>query len=84
MIGNLSAEINEALQQPELRKQINESGAKATGSTPEQFAALMRDEVVRRGKVVKESGAQIDWDHRVFHYIGRRADRHHPRRYRPS
>lgn len=60
VIDRLSAEVNKALQQPELRKQINDSGAEAAGSTPEQFAALIRDEVVRWGRVVKESGAKVD------------------------
>lgn len=60
VIDRLNAEVNKALQQPELRKQINDSGAEAAGSTPEQFAVLIRDEVVRWGRVVKESGAKVD------------------------
>jgi tripartite-type tricarboxylate transporter receptor subunit TctC len=56
----LNAEINKALQTPELQKKLSDQGADVAGSTPEQFAKLVRDDMVRWGKVVKESGAKID------------------------
>lgn len=59
-ITRLNAEFNKALQNPELRKKLGDEGADAAGGTPEQFAALIRDEIPRWGKVVKESGAKID------------------------
>jgi tripartite-type tricarboxylate transporter receptor subunit TctC len=58
--ARLNAEFNTALQQPELRKKLSDEGADPAGGTPEQFATLIRDEVPRWGKVVKESGARID------------------------
>jgi tripartite-type tricarboxylate transporter receptor subunit TctC len=58
--ARLNAEINKALQAPELQKKLNDQGADVAGSTPEQFAKLVRDEIARWGKVVKESGAKID------------------------
>jgi tripartite-type tricarboxylate transporter receptor subunit TctC len=60
VIARLNAEFNKALQHPELRKKLGDEGADAAGGTPEQFAALIRDEIPRWGKVVKESGARID------------------------
>ena len=60
VIAKLNAEFNKALQQPELRKKLGDEGADAVGGTPEQFAALIKDEIPRWGKVVKESGARID------------------------
>ncbi len=60
VIARLNAEFNKALQNPELRKKLGDEGADAAGGTPEQFAALIRDEIPRWGKVVKESGAKID------------------------
>jgi tripartite-type tricarboxylate transporter receptor subunit TctC len=60
VIAKLNAEFNKALQHPELRKKLGDEGADAAGGTPEQFAALIRDEIPRWGKVVKESGARID------------------------
>lgn len=60
VIATLNAEFNKALQNPELRKKLGDEGADAAGGTPEQFAALIRDEIPRWGKVVKDSGAKID------------------------
>jgi tripartite-type tricarboxylate transporter receptor subunit TctC len=48
------------LQNPELRKKLGDEGADPAGGTPEQFAALIKDETPRWGKVVKESGARVD------------------------
>jgi tripartite-type tricarboxylate transporter receptor subunit TctC len=60
VVAKLNAEFNKALQQPDLRKKLGDEGADAAGGTPEQFATLIKDEAVRWGKVVKESGARID------------------------
>jgi tripartite-type tricarboxylate transporter receptor subunit TctC len=60
VIARLNAEFNKALQSPELRKKLGDEGADPAGGTPEQFAALIRDEIPRWGKVVKESGAKVD------------------------
>ena len=60
MIAKLNAEFNKALQQESLRKKLGDEGADPAGGTPEQFAALIRDEIPRWGKVVKESGARND------------------------
>lgn len=60
VIARLNAEFNKALQNPELRTKLGNEGADAAGGTPEQFAALIKDEIPRWGKVVKESGARVD------------------------
>jgi tripartite-type tricarboxylate transporter receptor subunit TctC len=60
VIAKLNAEFNKALKQPELVKRLGDEGADAAGGTPEQFAALIKDDIPRWGKVVKESGARID------------------------
>jgi len=60
VIAKLNAEFNKALKLPELSKRLSDEGADPAGGTPEQFAALIRDEIPRWGKVVKESGAKID------------------------
>jgi tripartite-type tricarboxylate transporter receptor subunit TctC len=60
VVAKLNAEFNKALQQPDLRKKLGDEGADAAGGTPEQFAALIKDEIPRWGKVVKESGAKVD------------------------
>jgi tripartite-type tricarboxylate transporter receptor subunit TctC len=60
VIAKLNAEFNKALQSPELRKKLGDEGADPAGGTPEQFAALIKEEIPRWGKVVKESGAKVD------------------------
>ena len=60
VVARLNAEFNKALQQPELRKKLGDEGADPAGGTPEQFATLIKDEALRWGKVVKESGVRID------------------------
>jgi len=59
-IARLNAEFNKALQQPELRKRLGDEGADPLGGTPEQFAQLIREDIGRWGKIVKESGVRLD------------------------
>ncbi|MBQ1766166.1 MAG: tripartite tricarboxylate transporter substrate binding protein [Aquincola sp.] len=60
VVARLNAEFNKALKQPELAKRLSDEGADPAGGTPEQFAALIKEEIPRWGKVVKDSGAKID------------------------
>jgi tripartite-type tricarboxylate transporter receptor subunit TctC len=60
VVAKLSADINKALKDPALQKKLGAQGADVAGSTPEQFARLIRDDVIRWGRIVKESGAKID------------------------
>ena len=59
-IAKLNAEFNKALKTPELSKRLGDEGADPAGGTPEEFAALIKGDIPRWGKVVKESGAKID------------------------
>jgi tripartite-type tricarboxylate transporter receptor subunit TctC len=60
VVGRLNAEFNKALQNPELRQKLGNEGADPAGGTPDQFATLIKDDILRWGKVVKESGARVD------------------------
>ena len=60
VVARLNSEFNKALQQPDLRKKLGDEGAEAAGGTPEQFAALIKEDIPRWGKIVKESGARVD------------------------
>ncbi len=60
VVAKLNAEFNKALQNPELRQKLGNEGADPVGGTPEQFAALIKNDIPRWGKVVKESGARVD------------------------
>ena len=60
VVVKVNAEVNKALRSPDLRKKLGDQGLDISGSTPEQFAKLIREDIAKWGKVVKESGAKID------------------------
>ncbi len=60
VVAKLNTAFNQALNDAEVKKKLAAQGADVRGGTPEQFAALIRSEIVRWGKVVEESGAKVD------------------------
>lgn len=60
VIARLHNEISKIVKNPEIRDRFLALGAEPAGSTPDQFAAFYRNEVLKWAKVVKDSGAQID------------------------
>jgi len=60
IVAKLNTEFSKALQQPELKKRLGDEGADPLGGTPEQFAQVIRDDIARWGKIVKESGVKVD------------------------
>jgi tripartite-type tricarboxylate transporter receptor subunit TctC len=60
VVARLNAAFNKALQDPEVKRKLASQGAEVKGSTPEEFGAYIREETVRWGKVVKDSGAKVD------------------------
>ena len=60
IVTRLNAEINKALQSPELRERYAAIEAEPTGGTPEQFAAFVKTESVKWADVVKKSGAKVE------------------------
>lgn len=60
IITRLHAETAKILKAPENAKKLQELGLDAGGISPEELTALMRSEIPRLGKVVKESGAKVD------------------------
>jgi tripartite-type tricarboxylate transporter receptor subunit TctC len=60
VIARLNAEMNSALKAPALQGLLGAQGAEPAGGTPEEFAALIKRDLAKWGKVVKESGARVD------------------------
>jgi tripartite-type tricarboxylate transporter receptor subunit TctC len=56
----LNAEIAKALESKDVQERLAGAGCEPFKSTPEQFAQLVRDDLPRWAKIVKESGATID------------------------
>lgn len=60
VISKLNAAIVKVLGQADVRKMISEQGAEVYSEKPEQFAAFIQLEVIKWGKVVRDSGASLD------------------------
>ncbi len=60
VIKRLHADIVRALNLPEVRERLINEGGEPTGNTPEQFGAVVRADLMKWGKVVKDSGVQLD------------------------
>jgi len=60
VINQLAADIATSLKQPDVHDRLINDGSDPVGSTPEAFAAFLRSEMLKWGKVVKESGARPD------------------------
>jgi tripartite-type tricarboxylate transporter receptor subunit TctC len=56
----LNTEIARTLDTPEVKDRLFAQGFETLSSTPEQFAAYVKAEVVKWAKIVKESGARAD------------------------
>ena len=60
IIDKLYAEISRILKTPEMQKRFTELGLDPSGMTPAELTALIKSDVPRLGKVVKDSGARAD------------------------
>ena len=45
---------------PEVREKLSALGAEPVANSPDEFAALVKTEVVKWADVVKKSGAKVD------------------------
>ena len=60
VVQKLNSEISKVLSQPEARKLMASAGVDVATSTPEEFGRLMQGELERWGKVVRDTGAQVN------------------------
>ncbi|MFN4118830.1 Bug family tripartite tricarboxylate transporter substrate binding protein [Acidovorax sp.] len=60
IVAQLNKAINEALKHPEVAEKLRSEGGDVLGGTAEQFSALLKAEVPRWAKIVKDSGASLD------------------------
>ena len=60
IVNRLNAEILQAVAQPAVRDQLLKMGFEIVPNTPEQYAAFLKQEHARWGKVVKDLGLKAD------------------------
>lgn len=60
LVDRVYTEVAKTLKVPEIRDRLLRDGIEPIGSTPEQFAEHIKKEMVKWGKVVKDSGAKVD------------------------
>ena len=60
IIDRLNKEINTILQLPEVQEAARADGSMITGGTPEQFRDILKSELAKFGKLVKQAGIKGD------------------------
>jgi len=60
IVARLSAELNNVLKEPEVRRVLANDGADPVGGTPDDFAAYIKSESGRLGKLVRDAHIRID------------------------
>ena len=60
IIDRLYTEIAKILKQPDVSKRLTDLGLDLSGMPPAEFAAFIKAEVPRLGKIVKDSGAKAE------------------------
>jgi tripartite-type tricarboxylate transporter receptor subunit TctC len=56
IVARLTKEVNAALAAPEIRERLRQLGVEAQGSTPQQQAELLRNEIQRWSEVIRMAG----------------------------
>lgn len=59
IVARLNADINKVLQLPEVREKIANGGATPVGGSAEEFAAFLRADYAKWGRIVRESGVKL-------------------------
>ena len=56
----MHAALVKALEAPETKERLMSQGAESRATTPEQFAAFIREETATWGKIIKGAGVTLD------------------------
>ena len=60
IVAQLQAEISKVLDSPEVKEKLAAVGCEPLKGTSEQFAAMVKDDLPKWARIVKDSGAKID------------------------
>lgn len=60
IVNRVNAEINRMLQQPDVRERFRGLGVSPLSGTPEDLGNLLKSEITRYAKLIKEAGVKIE------------------------
>lgn len=60
IVGKLNGEVTKVMQMPDVQQRFRDLGIQMVGGSPDQFAAFIRAEATKWGKLVRDSGAKVD------------------------
>jgi tripartite-type tricarboxylate transporter receptor subunit TctC len=60
IIAKLNGEILRILKLPDINEKLSGLGADVVGSTPQEFAAYLKAEIAKWGRVAKQAGVRLD------------------------
>jgi tripartite-type tricarboxylate transporter receptor subunit TctC len=60
LIARMYGDVSKVLAQSDVREKMHQMGADVIGSTPEQFAAFMKSETAKWGKIVKAANIRAE------------------------
>ena len=59
IIARLNADANKALQLPAVRARLSELGYDVLGGTPEDYGRVIRAEMEKWGKIIRDAGIKV-------------------------
>ncbi len=60
IVGQLQTAVRAVVEREDIRRLYAAEGNESVGSTPEQFAAVVRDDIARYAKIVRDAGIRPD------------------------
>ncbi len=60
VVAVLNTEIAKILQQPDVKQRLLEQGGEPIGNTQEQFAAVLKSDIAKYSKIMRESGTKAE------------------------
>ena len=59
LIGKLNTDINRVMREPEIKARLEQVGTQLRETTPEEFAAFMRTELAKYGKLIQDANIKL-------------------------
>ncbi|MEI6320313.1 MAG: tripartite tricarboxylate transporter substrate binding protein [Pseudomonadota bacterium] len=60
IVGRMQSAVRSVVERDDIRRQYAAEGNDGVGSTPEQFAAVVREDIARYAKIVRDAGIKAD------------------------